>query len=158
MPFDNIPNYYKARNEFWHLWVPCFDICGKNWNFDICGRRVMTFVVNQILTFVVDVLWHLWLFWHLWLRCYDICGHFDICGWRVLTFVGILTFVVDVLWHLWAFWHLWEILTFEGSTPPPKKKYLNFSWFCTNIIFWHLIWSDWPKNVSAVTIVMQKSL
>ena len=89
--------HYNASNEFWHLRLTRFDICSKNCNFDICGRHVMTFAVNQILTFAgimtfaVDVLWHL--------------RDYDICGWRVMTFEGIMTFAVDVLWHLREFWH-----------------------------------------------------
>ena len=99
--YFNIFHYYNASNEFWHLRLMRFDICSKNWHFDICGRRVMTFAVNQILTF--DICGNLW---HLRLTCYDICGNYDICGWRVMTFEGIMTFAVDVLWHLREFWHL----------------------------------------------------
>ena len=85
--------HYNASNEFWHLRLTCFDICSKNCNFDICGRRVMTFAVNQILTFA-GIMTFAGL-WHLRLTCYDIWGNYDICGWRVMTFAGILTLVGD---------------------------------------------------------------
>ena len=48
-------------------------ISGKNGDFDISGRNVMTFVVDQILTFVVDVLWHF-------VGVLTFVGDFDICG------------------------------------------------------------------------------
>ena len=40
---------------FWHLWLTCFYLFA---NFDNCGWRV--------LTFVIDVLWYLWVLWHMW--------------------------------------------------------------------------------------------
>ena len=101
----------------WHLRLTCYDICG---NYDICGWRVMTF--EGIMTFAVDVLWHLREFWHLRFTCYDICGHFDISGrfWHLRALQPPNTLTIFQTW-------VWGILThgrplWQASEQKKKKK------------------------------------
>ena len=84
----------SAVNQILHLQLTGYDICR---NFVNCWRVM---ILVGIITFALDVLWHLRDLWHL--------------HWRVMTFVVILTLVED--------FDILRVLHSTSAPPAPARS------------------------------------